>query len=240
MATAKDIVDLAASFVGVKENPPDSNNVIFNTDYYGRHVYGGAYPWCCTFGWDIFRMAGASELFYDGKKTAYCPEVVNWGRKNDLIVPLTDGRPGDLILFDWNHDGVADHIGIIEKQLDKNIYRTIEGNTAVGNDSNGGEVMRRTRDTNTVCCIIRPRYYEEDKMSYADFKEYMDKYNAELAAKGVPQDKKSWQYQAWEFVTMADISDGYRPYSPVTRVELWAMLRVIYQLIIKTIGGTKK
>ena len=240
MATAKDIVDLAASFVGVKENPPDSNNVIFNTDYYGRHVYGGAYPWCCTYAWDIYRMAGASELFYDGKKTAYCPEVVNWGRKNDLIVPLTEGRPGDLILFDWNHDGVADHIGIIEKQLDKNIYRTIEGNTAVGNDSNGGEVMRRTRDTNTVCCIIRPRYNEEDKMSYADFKEYMDKYNSELAAKGVPQDKKSWQYQAWEFVTMADISDGYRPYSPVTRVELWAMLKVIYQLIIKTIGGTKK
>ena len=77
-------------------------------------------------------------------------------------------------------------------------------------------------------------------MSYADFKEYMDKYDAELAAKGVPQDKKSWQYQAWEFVTMSNISDGYRPYSPVTRVELWAMLKVIYQLIIKTIGGTKK
>ena len=240
MATAKDIVDLAASFVGVKENPPDSNNVIFNTDYYGRHVYGGAYPWCCTFGWDIFRMAGASELFYDGKKTAYCPEVVNWGRKNDLIIPLTEGRPGDLILFDWNHDGVADHIGIIEKQLDKNIYRTIEGNTAVGNDSNGGEVMRRTRDTNTVCCIIRPRYYEDKEMSYEQWKEYNDRYMKEEAEKGVPQDKKSWQYQAWEFVTMADISDGYRPYSPVTRVELWAMLKVIYQLIIKTVGGTKK
>ena len=77
-------------------------------------------------------------------------------------------------------------------------------------------------------------------MSYADFKEYMNKYNSELAAKGVPQDKKSWQYQAGEFVTMSNISDGYRPYSPVTRVELWAMLKVIYQLIIKTIGGTKK
>ena len=95
MATAKDIVDLAASFVGVKENPPDSNNVIFNTDYYGRHVYGGAYPWCCAFVWDIFRRAGASELFYGGQKTAYCPEVVNWGRKMNLIVPYASGRPGD-------------------------------------------------------------------------------------------------------------------------------------------------
>ena len=76
-------------------------------------------------------------------------------------------------------------------------------------------------------------------MIYADFKEYMDKYNSELAAKGVPQNKKSWQYQAWEFVTMTGISDGYRPYSPVTRVELWAMLKVIYQLISKTFGGKK-
>ena len=61
MATAKDIVDLAASFVGVNENPPDSNNVIFNTDYYGRHVYGGAYPWCCAFGSFSFSISPSKE-----------------------------------------------------------------------------------------------------------------------------------------------------------------------------------
>lgn len=76
-------------------------------------------------------------------------------------------------------------------------------------------------------------------MSYADFKEYMDKYNSELAAKGVPQDKKSWQYPAWEFVTMAGISDGNRPYSNVTRAEVWGMLRLFYEMIIKTVGGKK-
>lgn len=239
MATAKDIVDLAASFVGVKENPPDSNNVIFNTDYYGRHVYGSRYPWCCTYAWDIFRMAGASSLFYCGKKTAYCPAVEIWGKDSGLTVPLKEGRPGDLILFDWNHDGEADHIGIIEKQLDENIYRTIEGNTAVGNDSNGGEVMRRTRSIDTVCCIIRPQYQEEDHMSYAEFKEYMNRYNSELASRGVPQDKDRWENKAWSFVTMSGISDGNRPYSHVSRVELWGMLRLFYELIMKTFGGKK-
>ena len=76
-------------------------------------------------------------------------------------------------------------------------------------------------------------------MTYEDFKTFMHMYMAEESSKGVPQDKKSWQYQAWEFVTMTGISDGYRPYSPVTRVELWAMLKAIYQLIIKTVGGKK-
>ena len=34
----------------------------------------------------------------------------------------------------------------------------IEGNTRVGNDSNGGEVMRRTRKKSSVICFVRPDY----------------------------------------------------------------------------------
>ena len=35
--------------------------------------------------------------------------------------------PGTIIFFDWNHDGIADHVGIVEKVDDHYIY-TIEGN----------------------------------------------------------------------------------------------------------------
>ncbi len=38
MAAASDILALAASYIGVKESPPYSNNVIFNTHYYGKPV----------------------------------------------------------------------------------------------------------------------------------------------------------------------------------------------------------
>ena len=36
--------------------------------------------------------------------------------------------PGDIIFFDWESDGLADHVGIVEKVEDGLIY-TIEGNT---------------------------------------------------------------------------------------------------------------
>ena len=156
MATAEQIMSKAISYLGVKEVPSGSNNVLFNTDYYGRAVSGYSYPWCCSFIWDIFRMCGASDLFYNGGKTAYVPAVVNWARKEGLIVDKKSGRYGDIITFDWDGDGVADHIGFIESY--NGVYHTIEGNTAVGNDSNGGCVMRRDRNVSTVLSVIRPRY----------------------------------------------------------------------------------
>lgn len=161
MATAEQIVSKARSFIGVKESPVNSNNVIFNTNYYGGPVSGPDYPWCCAFVWDIFRMCGASDLFCNGDKTAYCPSVKNWAKTNGLIVNKDEARKGDLILFDWNKDGIADHIGFVESYSDGE-YVTIEGNTSVGNDSNGGEVMRRIRHMSQVCCIVRPRYSNDE------------------------------------------------------------------------------
>ena len=55
------------------ENPPaNSDNVKYNTVYYGREV-SGKYPWCAVFVWWVFREAGAPELYYGGGETAYCP-----------------------------------------------------------------------------------------------------------------------------------------------------------------------
>lgn len=161
--TARDIMEKAISYLGTKENPPDSNNVIFNTDYYGHPVNGSWYAWCVVFVWDIFRMCGASELFYDGEKTAGCCQVLEWGRDAGLEVSRDEGRYGDLILFDWDGTGTwdADHIGFIECKNSDGSYTTIEGNTAIGNDSNGGEVMRRNRSS-CIRAIIRPKYEKED------------------------------------------------------------------------------
>lgn len=36
-------------------------------------------------------------------------------------------RVGDLVCFDWNRDGWADHVGIVAK-IDRNLITTIEGN----------------------------------------------------------------------------------------------------------------
>ena len=36
--------------------------------------------------------------------------------------------PGDIIFFDWESDGLADHVGIVEKVENGFVY-TVEGNS---------------------------------------------------------------------------------------------------------------
>lgn len=165
MAKASEVMKLAKSYVGTKESPAYSNNVIFNTHYYGHEVCDDnktSYPWCVTFVWDIFRMADASELFYDGKKTAWCDAVRDWAKTNGLTVNKTEGKHGDLVLFDWNNNYSADHIGFIDSKNSDGTYHTVEGNTSAGDNANGGEVQIRTRKQSEIMMIIRPKYEAED------------------------------------------------------------------------------
>jgi cell wall-associated NlpC family hydrolase len=73
---------------------------------------------------------------------------VAWARQYGLTVK--ESRPGDLVTFDWAHDGVGNHIGLVQAWPS-----TIEGNTSEGNNSNGGEVMRRLRNRADVLVFIR-------------------------------------------------------------------------------------
>lgn len=165
MTTAADVMHIAESYIGAHEQPLGSNNILFNTDYYGGPVYGPDYPWCCAFVWDIFRMADASELFYYGQKTAYCPTVAQWAYQEGLDVPYEDARYGDLVLFDWDQDGTADHIGFVEGLNPDGTLHTLEGNTSDADHSNGGYVLERTRYPETICMIVRIQY-DEGSNSY--------------------------------------------------------------------------
>ena len=157
MPTANDIIKKAQKEIGVKENPAGSNKVKYNTDYYGRAVIGNAYPWCCTFIWWIFKTCGAANLFCGGKKTAYCPTVENYYKSIGQWF-TSNPKVGDLVLFDFSRKGIASHIGILEKINADGTYTTIEGNTGVGNDANGGMVMRRIRKKAGIRGFARPQY----------------------------------------------------------------------------------
>lgn len=152
MSTASDVLSLAASYIGTVESPANSNNVIFNTDYYGRKVSGSGYPWCMAFVWDVFRMAGAEDLCI---KTAYCPTYESWATAKGWQVGT--GQAGDVATMDFGK-GRASHIGIIEKRNADGSYTTIEGNTSSTSQDNGGAVMRRVRSTANIRRIFRPRY----------------------------------------------------------------------------------
>lgn len=159
MATASEIINKATSYIGTKESPPNSNNVIFNTHYYGTEVRGSAYPWCAAFVWDVFRMVNASNLFFNGLKTAYCPAIESWAKNSKQWCSNTQGQAGDICLMCFSGNS-AEHVGIVESRNADGSYNVIEGNTSIASNDNGGSVMRRTRGTSVIRGFARPKYAE--------------------------------------------------------------------------------
>ena len=139
MATAEKILEIARSQIGARESPANSDNVKYNTAYYGREV-SGKYPWCAVFVWWVFREAGAPELYYGGGETAYCPTLMSFHKKQ----AVTDYRPGDIVFFNFSGKSAAGHVGICES-WDGTYITTIDGNTGGASEDNGGAVMRRRR-----------------------------------------------------------------------------------------------
>ena len=164
--TADTILELARSQLGVKESPPNSNNVKYNTVYYGRGVSGSPYPWCCVFQWWLFHECAASELFYGGQKTASCTTLYNYYKMQGQLVDVEDARLGDLVFFTFNgsdkESGIKNHIGICESN-ESGYINTIDGNTGTTNEANGGAVMRKRRAWSYVTGVARPAYTEEKK-----------------------------------------------------------------------------
>lgn len=159
-----DALKLAHTQIGTTENPPSSNNVKYNTWYYGHPVNGpSTYAWCAVF---VSWCFAKSQPFYRWRKPnvhyAYVPALVNdarAGRNGLSVVPWSAVRSGDLACFDWPGEspGIADHIGFVDRVVNRasGTFKTVEGNTAVGNDSNGGEVMLRDRTTSVVQVFVR-------------------------------------------------------------------------------------
>ncbi|MDT0472790.1 CHAP domain-containing protein [Streptomyces sp. DSM 41014] len=96
-------------------------------------------------------------------KFAYCPSHVNWFKaRGQWHSRSAAAKAGDIVFFDWDGDGVADHVGIVEKdaKADANLT-TIEANTSAGtagSQSNGDGVYRRTRYRSSVLGFGRPAY----------------------------------------------------------------------------------
>lgn len=145
------LIAWATAQLGTREQ--GENNVVYNTDYYGAPVLGPAYPWCLAFLWDGFQKTGLSAVFCGGAKTAYCPYVMSWAQAHGC---WTTGpyQVGDLLLYDWDGDGVADHIGLCTA-VSGGYCSTIEGNVR-------DQVAACTRYPGEILGAYRPAYPAED------------------------------------------------------------------------------
>ncbi|WP_053227259.1 peptidoglycan-binding protein [Solirubrobacter soli] len=149
--TGKRALIEARKHLGTREQPAGSNRTSF-----GRWYGSDGVPWCAIFVSYCFHE-GAGVTLCKGFKgagvnrlgCAYVPTVSAWLRATGRWKGRSAPVPGDIAIFNWD-GGVPDHIGIVESFLADGTFTCIEGNTSVGNDSNGGQVMRRKRHLNQV------------------------------------------------------------------------------------------
>lgn len=148
------IIETAIKEIGYKEEP--NGDTKYCREYYNAP---SNVEWCCIFIWWLFKKCKLSHLFFDGGKVASCGAVHKWGSTHGYIT--TEPVKGDLVIWSFrklkNGARETSHIGIIEKVTDKEIT-AIEGNTSIGAESNGGEVMRRTRSRNLVYSFVHIPY----------------------------------------------------------------------------------
>ena len=160
--TASKALAWAASQIGYTRWDDPEEGSLYGRWYAKKHgaYYGtSGVPFCAMFAsWCLTDDDGASVI--PGGDFAYVPYGINAARSAGQLVAPSNAAPGDLMCFDWDGDGVADHVGLVEANYGSWV-QTIEGNTssgAAGSQSNGGGVWRRTRDWDSVCAVIRPSY----------------------------------------------------------------------------------
>ena len=142
------IIEIASKEIGYKETPKNSNKT-----KYGKWFLLDSVPWCGIFVSWVYNQAGKplGNIGFS-KGFAGCQTAVAYFIKNKKTTKTP--VPGDIVFFDWNGDGRFDHTGIFVRWIEVGkTFESIEGNTAVGNDSNGGNVMLRTRKNINVLFV---------------------------------------------------------------------------------------
>lgn len=147
----KKIVEIAEKEIGYTESPANSNKTKF-----GKWFGFDGVAWCAMFVSWCYDKA-THPLGNIGFKQGYagCQTAVAFFTKTKRITNTP--KVGDIVFFDWNLDGRFDHTGIFVRQIDKKTFETIEGNTSLTNQSNGGMVMKRVRKYGKGVLFVSPK-----------------------------------------------------------------------------------
>ncbi|MDI1462898.1 FG-GAP-like repeat-containing protein [Catellatospora sp. KI3] len=99
----------------------------------GRSGWGGGgddYAWCAAFAKYTWREGGVTS--YLSEVTGMARSFKTYGQNHGTWHARSSGyvaQPGDAVVFDWEGDGVIDHVGIVKSVSGTTLY-TIEGNTS--------------------------------------------------------------------------------------------------------------
>lgn len=167
--TGNDILKTAQSKLGTVEKggaDGKSGNIVEFWDWWKKAVgeNGQGQSWCAVFVSWCFAQNAASSLVAAKNKFGfiYCPDGVAYFKKRNALIEPNKAQPSDIVFFDWEGKGIADHVGIVESVASDHLV-TIEGNTSpdgsAGSQQNGGGVYRRKRYFGkTIIAVARPAW----------------------------------------------------------------------------------
>lgn len=153
------IVGHAMQFIGLHEDPAGSNQGHPHPSDWEIDLFGfDAIEWCGCFAGNMMMLAGGHVT----NRVGYCPSIVAdaMGKTDGFMEWQSDHRngvgPGWLVLYDWNNDGTADHVGIV-KSIHANGLIAIEGNTGGREPQWSGMVDEVSRDYTFTLGYAKPR-----------------------------------------------------------------------------------
>lgn len=206
------VIETARGELGVTEYPPGSNRVKYWNDY--DKSWQGQ-PWCVAFLWWCFQRAGENMAFFAGAKTASCGTLGRWYKAQGATVPITEVKPGDIVLLNFHGGLSAEHCGLVTDVVGFGLVKTIEGNTSPGEEGsqdNGGCVAAKTRTAAQIVQICRPDYKEEEPVKTDYDKHWAKKDIRWCIDRGL----------------LTGYPDGtFQPDKPVTRAEMAVIIRRI-------------
>ena len=145
----EDVLELAKQFEGKTQD--EMREIMRQAGY---QFDNGA--WCADFvSFIASQTIGEENLpdWYKNCNRAYCPDIQNNAKANGAFVGEDQAQPGDAVLFDWDGDGSADHIGYVTKVNGDGTVETIEGNTS-GNNA-GSQVASKSRNRSNILGYVK-------------------------------------------------------------------------------------
>jgi hypothetical protein len=154
----------AAMAPGAIRSPLGSNNVKYNTAFYGKEVSdpaGERFRWCVVFLWWSMRQADVGQTVFPKVASVFKASNANvrdfFKDRNRFHPATATPKVGDLVIFK------VSHIGFVEA-VDAATIKTVEGNV-------NSRVMRvkHSRSSSKIDGYCRPEYHKvEGGLSMAD------------------------------------------------------------------------
>lgn len=126
------------------------------------------------------------------KKTASCQDMLAWFEQNGQVV--SSPRPGDIVFFKYKtNNRRTNHVGLVYSVKSADSFQTVEGNTSVNSNDNGGKVMLRERTRTNVVAFARPKYQP------GQINRLLGIANGEVGISEYPPNSNNVKYNTWYY-----------------------------------------